>query len=208
MSISTFFSKQARKPSGVFGRFVMSRILTKGNVRLNEFVNELMSVKEGDHILEVGFGPGHLLFKMASQIGSGRIEGIDFSKTMLAMAKRRNKRYIADGKMRLQQGNFDEMPFMENSFDKICTVNTLYFWKDPENTARKLLNILKPNGKLVIGYEDIVPSEHNLISSDIFNIYSNKDISELLINAGFSRGVSIESKKDTSPPIHCAVGIK
>jgi ubiquinone/menaquinone biosynthesis C-methylase UbiE len=167
-----------------------------------------MSIKKGDHILEIGFGPGHLLFDMARQIGSGRIEGIDFSKTMVSMAKRKNRKHIAHGKMKLRQGNVDEMPFIENSFDKICTVNTLYFWKEPESTAQKLFNILKPNGKLVIGYEEIVPSDHHLISKDVFTIYSNEDVCELLINAGFSHGVSIESKKETLPAIHCAVGIK
>jgi hypothetical protein len=56
MSFIDFFSRQARKPSGIFGRLVMSVIFDVGNARLNRFVNEVMSVRADDHILEIGFG--------------------------------------------------------------------------------------------------------------------------------------------------------
>ena len=34
----------------------MSIIFNIGNAKLNRFVNEIMSVQENDHILEIGFG--------------------------------------------------------------------------------------------------------------------------------------------------------
>ncbi len=83
MNFSTFFSEQARKPSGLFGRLVMSNIFNIGNVRLNRFVNEILSVQENDHILEIGFGTGKLIYEMAKQIDQGLIEGVDFSSTMV-----------------------------------------------------------------------------------------------------------------------------
>ncbi len=63
MSFSSFFSQQARKPAGLFGRFVMSTIFNKGNADLNGFVKELMAVQKNDSILEIGFGTGQLMYE-------------------------------------------------------------------------------------------------------------------------------------------------
>ena len=47
-------------------------------------------------------------------------------------------------------GNADFMPFKKNSFDKVITVNSLYYLKNPFNVIENLAEILKPNGRLVI----------------------------------------------------------
>ena len=36
MNFETFFSKQARKPTGLFGRLIMSKIFDLGNAVLND----------------------------------------------------------------------------------------------------------------------------------------------------------------------------
>jgi hypothetical protein len=46
MNFKTFFSEQARKPSGLFGRWVMSKIFDHGNVAINDFMKELLSLKK------------------------------------------------------------------------------------------------------------------------------------------------------------------
>jgi len=62
MNFSTFFSKQARRPGGLFGRRVMSLVFDKGSAFLNDFVSELMSVQADDRIIEIGFGTGKLIY--------------------------------------------------------------------------------------------------------------------------------------------------
>ena len=64
----------------------MSAIFNIGNSKLNRFVNEIMSVQENDHILEIGFGTGKLIYEMARQMDQGLIEGVDFSSTMVSIA--------------------------------------------------------------------------------------------------------------------------
>jgi ubiquinone/menaquinone biosynthesis C-methylase UbiE len=102
MNFKTFFSEQARKPSGLFGRWVMSRIFDYGNAAINDFMKELLSLKENDHVLEIGFGTGKLISEMAKRVNKGLIEGIDLSDAMVAIAKKKNKKYIAEGKVILQ----------------------------------------------------------------------------------------------------------
>jgi ubiquinone/menaquinone biosynthesis C-methylase UbiE len=208
MSFSTFFSEQARKPTGLFGRLVMSNIFNIGNVKLNRFVYEIMSVQEDDHILEIGFGTGKLIFEMAKQIDKGLIEGVDFSSTMVSIAQRRNKKHISKGTVKILKGNFDEMPFKKKCFNKACSVNTIYFWPDPESTAKKITDILKPGGMFVVGFEDIAQLEQRQLCNEVFRLYSKDDVKNLLINAGFSNGVNIKSKEFGSSVLNCAVAKK
>jgi ubiquinone/menaquinone biosynthesis C-methylase UbiE len=208
MSFSRFFSEQARKPTGLFGRLVMSIIFDKGNANINRFVYELMSVRKDDHILEIGFGTGKLIYKMAKRIDKGLIEGVDFSSTMVSIAQRRNKKNIAKGKVKIIKGDFDEISFQKESFNKACSVNTIYFWPEPENTTKNIADILKPEGMFVVAFEDIAQLEQKQLSNEVFRLYSKDDVKNLLINAGFSKGVSIKSREIGSTVLHCAVAIK
>jgi ubiquinone/menaquinone biosynthesis C-methylase UbiE len=69
----------------------MSRIFDQGNAILNDFMRELLTLQEDDHVLEIGFGTRKLISEMARQTSRGLVEGIDLSSTMVDMAKRRNR---------------------------------------------------------------------------------------------------------------------
>ena len=103
-----------------------------------------LSISEEYDILEIGFGPGELIHAMACRVDRGRVEGVDFSETMLAIAQRRNRQHIRTGKVRLHLGDFDGMAFDGRRFDTIVTVNTVYFWPQPEATIARIGDLLKP----------------------------------------------------------------
>lgn len=141
---STFFSKQAPKPSGWLGRIVMPRIFDIGNERLNRLVYEMLMPQPGDHILDLGGGTGKLVHKIAGRADSCCVEGLDFSEAMVAIARRRNRVHISKAKAVIHMGDVDRMPFQADSFTKICSVNTIYFWFDRQSTARRILRRLVP----------------------------------------------------------------
>jgi SAM-dependent methyltransferase len=199
MNFGTFFSKQARKPTGLFGRLIMSRVFDLGNAVLNDLVRELLTLQEDDHVLEIGFGTGKLINEMARQAHRGLIEGIDFSSTMVDMAKKRNKQYIAKGRVKIVLGDFDKVEYRDNDFDKVCSANTIYFWSDAEYSIRKIQRVLRPAGKLVLGFEDKA-----LLAKSVFSV---DDVAQLLKDAGFS-DVEIKSKELNSTLVHCAVAVK
>jgi ubiquinone/menaquinone biosynthesis C-methylase UbiE len=208
MRYSNYFSRQARKPTGIFGRFYMSRVFEKGNAGLNALVYENLSVKESDHILEIGFGTGTQIKKIAGQLKKGLIEGVDFSKTMVSIAQKKNKKFISTGKVKIHSGDFNEMRFRDNSFDTVFTVNTIYFWQNPEITIAKIYRILKPGGIVVIGFHDRIEMEKMPLNDDVFSYYSSTDVTELLLDHGGFQNVSIKSKKGVHITEYCAVGTK
>ena len=70
-----------------------------------------------------------------------------------------------------------------------------------------ILQIVKPSGKLVLGFEDRAQMEKRSLNTNVFRIYSKDEVKNLLIKSGFVT-VDIISKKIHSSIYHCAVAIK
>ncbi len=208
MSFKEFFSKQAQRPSGLFGRMIMSQIFEKGNAPLNALIKGQVAPRKTDHILEIGFGTGVLIRNMTEDVSRGVIEGIDFSETMVSIAKKKNRRYIASGRVVIRKGRFEEQSYHEDFFDKICSANTIYFWSDPVGTAQKIRRILKPGGKLVLGFEDGEQMKKKPLSSKIFRFYSPADVKQLLIDCGFTGAIDIVSEERKLSILNCVVAVK
>jgi len=208
MNFSTYINKQSRKPSGIFGRFIMSRFFEMGNVELNALVYETLSIVGNDHVLEIGFGPGTLIKKIAERLEKGIIEGIDLSEPMVATAQKKNRKYINNGKVKIHLGDFDTIDFEDSHFDTIFSVNTIYFWKNPNATITNICRILKPGGKLVIGFHDKREMEKMSLDPDVFQLCSTEDLTELLSIYGSLNNIDIISKQGKQNMCYCAVGTK
>ena len=208
MRFSNYFSEQARRPRGFFGRVVMPIIFDRGNAFLNSFVYDVMGIKPDDRVLEIGCGTGSLIKVMAEKIESGIIEGIDFSPEMVVIAKRKNRKHIARGTVNISEDNFDDHSCTKTSFTKACSVNTIYFWEKPQHTVNKVLNLMQPGGKFVLGFEDIHQLEHRKLDTDVFRFYTDNDVCQLLKNSGFSKDVYVESRTRRNQRFHCVVATK
>ncbi len=204
---SRMLSLQARKPTGLIGRYVMTRIFNIGNAELNAFVKEMLDLKENDKVLEIGFGPGKLINEMAEIATKGLVEGIDFSETMLKQASRVNRHHIANDRVILHEGECSSLPFGDGYFDKLCSINTIYFWDKPDQYFSEMLRVIKPGGKIVIGFRDNEQMSNLNISKDIFNTYSLDEVLRLLSNAGFS-DVHINEKEGGPFLSYCAVAYR
>jgi len=204
---SRVLSSQARKPSGIIGRYVMTKLFNRGNTDLNSFVKEMLDLKKDDRILEIGFGPGKLINEMAEITTEGVVEGIDFSVAMMKQASKVNKQHILNGKVRLQKEECSSLPFDNESFDKLCSTNTLYFWKEPDKYFKEMFRVIKSGGKIVIGFRDDKQMSSLNLSKDIFTTYSQDEVVGMLSNAGFS-GSRITEKEGTPFISYCAVATK
>lgn len=204
---SRILSLQARKPSGIIGRYLMSKIFNTGNADLNSFVKETLDLQREDRILEIGFGTGKLIKEMADITTEGFVEGIDFSETMLKQASKVNKQHIEKGKVRLKNLECLTLPFDSETFDKLCSINTLYFWKEPNKYFSEMFRVINHGGKIVIGFRDNEQMSNLNLNEDIFSTYSQDDVVNLLLDAGFS-GAHIKKKEGVPFISYCAVATK
>ena len=189
---SRVLSLQARKPTGFIGRYLMTKIFNEGNADLNSFVMDMLELECSDRVLEIGFGTGKLINQMAAITTEGVVEGIDFSEVMLKQASRVNKHHISHEKVRLQRGECKILPYENESFNKLCSINTLYFWKDPDKYFLEMFRVIRPGGIIAIGFRDDKQMSNLNLSSDVFTTYSQNEVITLLSNAGFSDARVVE----------------
>jgi len=204
---SRTLSLQARRPSGIIGRYLMTKIFNRGNADLNDFVKELLELQEVDNVLEIGFGPGRLIDSMAQLISNGHIDGVDFSDAMLQQARSANKKHILKGIVNLYLTDCNNLPFQDESYNKICSTNTIYFWSDPIIYFREMYRVAKPNCKIVIGFRDKQQMSNLNLEEDIFNSFTVNDVLSLLLDVGFVHAY-IKEKEGIPFVSKCAIAIK
>ena len=67
---------------------------------------------------------------------------------------------------------------------------------------------MESEGQFFVAFEDIKQLEKRKLSDDVFQLYTDSDVKNLLTAAGFSKGVFIESRKKRNLLFHCAVATK
>lgn len=114
---------------------------------LNLIFNEAMQ-KEGSAILDIGFGTGVLAAKLYER--GHRIDGIDFSAEMIAIAQEK----MPDARL-MQWDVTNGLPetAANSSYDTIISTYALHHLTDDEKTLfiETLLARLEPDGKILIG---------------------------------------------------------
>jgi len=202
-----FLSQQARNPSGLFGRYLMTYLFNTGNTRINALVKATLSLEKTDFVLEVGFGPGKLIHDIADDVSQGHVHGIDTSQAMYKQAYRLNRHHIAQDHVTLTLGDCIVLPYGDNSVDKACAVNVIYFWSNPNQCLKELHRVLKPKGQLSIGFRNAEQLHALALDPNIFTSHSNHDILELLKQAGFIK-VRIVEQTDKPLTSYCAIAHK
>lgn len=152
MSFSDFIARQSGKPEGLFGRMLMGFYLDRVNEAGNRLVYETLRAQPDSRVLEIGFGGGDLLFRIAKQLESGRIDGIELSQAMLDHALNRARKLNLESKISFHVGKVEKLPYEGEIFDRICTVNTVYFWPDLDAGLAELARVMKADAELVLGF--------------------------------------------------------
>ncbi len=182
---------QIRKPKGLFGRFLISK-MNKIHAELAKWGLSHVNIKSDFIILDVcGGGVNvHDLTKIAT---NGKIYGIDHSELSVKMAKKLNKRFIKEGRVEIKQTSVSSLPFEKNTFDVVTGFETYYFWSDLINDLRGIHNILKSGGILALICEEYKSKNEALrqISEEhakMYNIqiHTPEEFRDFFKKAGFS----------------------
>jgi ubiquinone/menaquinone biosynthesis C-methylase UbiE len=119
-----------------------------------------MPIEAGDRVLDLGTGSGYALRALRDTKGMGRGYGLDGSPEMV-----RNARSHTDDEgyddVGFLVGDFDALPFADDSIDHVFTMEAFYYASDPDHTLAEIARVLKPGGTLYCAvnyYEESVHS--------------------------------------------------
>ncbi len=136
---------QLRQPVGAAGIDV-ANMMNENNIGMTRHSIRGLALGDGQNVLELGHGNGRHIDHLLSQADQLRYTGLEMSELMMSEARRINKKCIENGQATFYLYDGAQTPFDDSSFDKIFTVNTIYFWKEPAALLSEIYRITANGG--------------------------------------------------------------
>jgi len=127
-------------------RPLLAPVLTAGRLDELAMALEMLELRPGDSVLDVGCGPGNFTRALARASFDGLAVGLDASRTMLDQAAREhnppNLRYV--------RGDAAALPFPDASFDAVCCFAALYLIEEPLLAVAEIARVVAPGGRVAL----------------------------------------------------------
>jgi SAM-dependent methyltransferase len=152
----------------------------------------VLDVAPGDHILEIGCGPGVAVSLICARLAGGSITGIDRSATAIERAAERAAGHIASGKAVLRQADLAGLTLPGQRFNKIFAVNVNLFWTRPAEPEWRAVRA-HLDGVLYLFYDTPGPEKADPVAA--------------AVTAALNRhGFVAKTTHSTSPSVFCVSG--
>jgi ubiquinone/menaquinone biosynthesis C-methylase UbiE len=145
-----------------FIEFLDARKSFEGERAVKELIIEMLDLKPGAHVLDVGSGTGDDAREIASIAGPhGRVIGVDLNETLVAEARKRAAE--SGSRAEFRRGDVRALDLPSASFDRVRTDRVLMFVPEIDEAISEIVRVLRPGGRLATSEID---HETHFIDSD------------------------------------------
>ena len=137
------------KPQMTEGAQMLDR-MNKSHYEVTGWALDFFNFCPDDHVLDIGCGGGMTLKRMSEKVPKGHLTGVDYSPVSVEKSSETNKEDIASGKMEILEASVSALPLPDDSFDRIITVESFYFWPEPVHDLSEVRRVLKPGGQFLL----------------------------------------------------------
>ena len=133
-------------------------------------------------VLEVGSGRGGGADYIARYLNPKKMTGIDISPSAIALCK---KNYTSSNLV-FQQGDAEQLPFLNNSFDAIINVESSHCYASMDKFLNEVKRVLKPGGVFLfcdLRRVEGIDSLFNKLDANSLRLMAKKDITPNVIEA-------------------------
>ncbi len=129
-------------------RRIEAAYLTPDVIAQRARVIEALAPRSGEHVADLGVGPGLLALDIAPRVGpAGAVSGIDFSESMVSLARHRCAAWPS---VNIRLGDVSALPYDDRAFDAVVCTQVYEYVPNIDRALRELKRVLKPGGRAVI----------------------------------------------------------
>ncbi len=112
----------------------------------------LMDLKPGERVLDLGCGAGWATRILARLVadgpeGRGQVVGLDVADEMIRRARAASQDFA---NIMYVWGPAEKIPWEENFFDKVLSVESFYYYPDQHRVLHELFRVMAPRARLFI----------------------------------------------------------
>ena len=179
-----------RRPEGEAGRAMLAR-MNESHARLVDWGLSHIDLHAGDTVLDIGCGGGNTLARMAERVTEGHLVGIDYAETSVEASRAFNAPLIEAGRMEILHGSVEHLPFADEHFDAVVTVESFYFWPNPEECLKEVTRVIKKGGTFLLlaeiyGRDDLPESIREKIAGYALTNPTPEEFERIFRAAGFA----------------------
>lgn len=121
--------------------------IARGILAVADHVVRSARLRAGERVLDVACGTGNTA--LAARARGAEVTGLDLTPELLAVARERE---VAEGLsgVNWQEGDAENMPFPDASFDVVVSSCGLMFAPDQQRVADEVARVTKPGGRIAI----------------------------------------------------------
>lgn len=138
-------------PSGLIGQ-VGARMMASMKGRFYRSMAAELELQADDELLDVGCGSAKFFVDHAAHVRY--VAGLDASELQVEMARRRLAERIALGTAEIALGDAADLPWEDDRFSVVTSLDALKFMPDPRAALREMRRVLRPGGRAVITMGD------------------------------------------------------
>jgi ubiquinone/menaquinone biosynthesis C-methylase UbiE len=165
-----------------------------------------MELRPGERVLDLGCGSGWATRMLARLVsdgpeGFGQVVGLDISDEMIRQARAESKDFE---NILYVWGSAEKIPWEENFFDKVLSVESFYYYPDQDRALNELFRVMAPRGRMFILINLYKDNPYSLQWVDKLNVpvhvRSKDEYIELLQAHAFENIEAVQVPDDTPTP--------
>src|SRR6202522_2018498 len=126
--------------------------MERHHLDITEKTIRLMNLRPGERVLDLGCGSGWATRLLARLVGEGpegfgQVVGVDVADEMVRQARAASKDF---DNILYVWGSAQQIPWEENYFDKVLSVESFYYYSDQDRALDELFRVMAPQGRLFI----------------------------------------------------------
>ena len=180
--------------------------MERHHLDITEKTMRLMALRPGERVLDLGCGSGWATRLLARMVGDGpegfgQVVGVDVSDEMIRQARAASKDFE---NVLYVWGSAQQIPWEENYFDKVLSVESFYYYPDQDRALMELFRVMAPRGRLFILINLYRDNPYSLQWVDKLKVpvevRSEAEYIELLTKHAFENVEALRIPDDTPTP--------